>query len=312
MESPTVKAIKTAVCSRLTLLHTVVASLALAVCSASASAAPKVYVVTAGQQFGTVDLFSGHFQAISDTADALTNLVWWHGSLLSAAYFGPDTGNIVRIDPATGAVSPIGPTGLGANLFEFAGIRDHLYVTDFNGNLYSVNPETGAATIQGPTVPADQFVPFSANNDGSINLCEEAMYGIGEALYATFDEWALDPSGPFPLSPTAPLTSAVHPTAREHAWIRPRIYRIDPVTGATTMVARRTNWQILSMVEVDGWVYAFESAVTGLDSSVGLPTGQTELVLLNLENGQTRKIADVDSGPFGGVFGAAPVRPDDR
>lgn len=307
MKFSTFKAIETVVCLRVS-LQVLVATLALFVCSASAIAGPKVYVVTEAQQFGTVDLSNGHFHAISNTEDALTNLVWWRGSLLSAAYLGPDTGSIVKIDPVKGAVTPIGPTGLGQNLFEFAAAGDHLYVTDFSGNLYSVNPETGDATLKEAPLPADPFFPFSVNSDNSINLCEEAMYGIDGALYTTFDNWALDLSGPFPLSPGAAVSSTTDPTARAHGWISPGIYRIDPLTGTTTLVAKSTDWQILSMVEVDGWVYAFEGKVTGFDTSAGVPTAQTELVLLNLQTGQTQEIAHVDSGPLGVPVGAAPVR----
>src|SRR5436853_1163394 len=50
--------------------------------AASANAAPFVYVVTLTQQFGTIDLANGKFQPTANgTADGLSNLVWWRGSL---------------------------------------------------------------------------------------------------------------------------------------------------------------------------------------------------------------------------------------
>jgi hypothetical protein len=286
-----------------TILTLLAVSLVLALFTVPANAAPFVYAVTGSQQFGTVDLANGHFQSIgSGTPDALSNLVWWHGSLLSLAYTGSDAGDLVKMDPSTGTETVIGQTGLGFSAFQLAQVRGQLYLTDFSGNLYSVNAESGVATPTAATgLPPDPEIPDSYNSDGSINLCDEAVYGIAGALYANFDAFATGPNDPFPIAPN-------DPTGRAHQWVAPpHLYRIDPFTGATTVVAK-TDFQILSIVEVDGQVYAFEGVLEGWNSDISFPIVQVELSRLNLDTGATQKIANVADPSIFGIFGAAPVK----
>src|SRR6266849_609571 len=151
-------------------------SLVLSVLTAAAGEDKAVYVVTGAQQFGTVDLTTGAFQAIGPgTPEPDANLVYGpHGKLFSLATF---TGSLVSIDPKTGNTTVIGPTGLGSFAFALAEAGGKLYLTDFNNSLYSVNAETGAATLIGPTgIPADPRVPFTFNGDGTLNLCDETLY----------------------------------------------------------------------------------------------------------------------------------------
>src|SRR5215471_5558561 len=145
----------------------IVTALLLSLFNLSASAAPLVYVVTASQQFGTVDLANGHFQPIGNgTPDGLSNLVWWHGSLLSLATTGTDAGDLVKINPATGEETVIGQTGLGFNAFDLAKVRGRLYLTDFSNNLYSVDAGSGVATPTSATgMPPDPTIPFTTNSD---------------------------------------------------------------------------------------------------------------------------------------------------
>ncbi len=288
---------------KLPMLTLLAVSLALSLFTVSANAAPLVYVVTGSQQFGTVDLANGHFQPIgSGTPDALSNLVWWHGSLLSLAYTGSDAGDLVKIDPSTGTETVIGQTGLGFTAFQLAKVRRQLYLTDFNGNLYSVDAESGVAT---PTVatglPPDPEIPGSYNSDGSVNLCDEAVYGIGGALYASFDAFATGPNDPFPIAPNDPM-------GRAHQWVAPpHLYRIDPFTGATTVIAK-TDFQILSIVEVDEQVYAFEAVLEGWNVYISFPVAQVQLSRLNLETGVTQRIANVADPSIFGILGAALAR----
>ena len=260
--------------------------------AASASAGPLVYVVTGSQQFGTVDLATGQFQAIGNpTPDAMSNLVWFHGSLLSLTTTGADVGSLARINPATGAVTDIGATGLGFNAFNLGGVRGNLYLTDFSNNIYSVDPATGIATpIRATGMPPDPNIPFTFNSDGTFNLCDEAFYGIAGKLYATFDSQAIDPTQT--------------PPTRAHAYVAPNLYQIDPLTGAATLVAK-TDWQLTAIVEVNGTVYAFRGGIHGFDLTFGFPIAHAEVVKLDLTTGQTTKLADVDPS-VGPIFGAAP------
>ena len=269
----------------------------------SANAAPFVYVVATDKQFnpqfGTIDLVTGKFQAIGNgTSDLLSNLVWWKdGSLRTLTTF-PTLGSLAKIDPATGTENVIGPTGLGFNAFDLAEVRGKLYLTDFGNNplpqnLYSVDQGSGVARLPMSTgVPFDPNIPLTFNSDGTFNLSDEGLLGIGGKLYATFDSFAIDPTQT--------------PPTRVHEDVRPRLYEIDPFTGATSVIAP-TDWSLTAIFEAEGKVYAFRGVADGFNWSVGLPIGHSELVRLDLKTGRTNKVADIDPS-LGLIFGAVPVR----
>ena len=193
--------------------------------AASANAAPGVYVVTLSQQFGTVDLATGQFTPIgSPTPDGMSNLVWWNGSLLSLATTGAHAGYLVKIDPATGQETvlraiTVNGQPLGFNAFDLAKVDRRLYVTDFSNNLYSVDFSTGAATPVGHSAGTtglrpDPNTPFTFNDDGTFNLCDEGLYGFEGKLYATFDSYAIDPT-------KTPPTKT--PPTRAHEYMSPYV-----------------------------------------------------------------------------------------
>lgn len=273
-----------------------IVSLVFVFLSDAASAAPLVYVVTASQQFGTVDLANGQFQPIGNgTSDGLANLVWWHGSLLSLATTGTDAGDLVKINPATGEETIVGQTGLGFNAFDLAKVRGRLYLTDFSNNLYSVDPESGVATPLSATgMPPDPTIPFTSNSDGTFNLCDEGLYGIAGKLFAVLDSYAIDPTQT--------------PPTRAHENVSPRVYEIDPFTGSTKIVAN-TDWQLSAIVEADGRVYAFRAVIDGFDFDFNFPIVHAEIVVLDLRTGNTSKVAGIDPNlGLGPIFGAVPVR----
>src|SRR5277367_2028328 len=221
--------------------------LGLVLLTASASAAPIVYVVTVNQQFGTVDLASGSFHAIGAPApEPMSNLVWGpDGSLFTLFTL---SGSLAKINPETGKTTVIGPTGLGFNAFTLAGVGQKLYLTDFNNNIYSVNPHTGsAAFIRATGIPPDPTIPFTFNNDGTFNLCDETFYGVNGELYATFDSLDFDPTpGPASLVVTTK--------------VNPKLYRIDPSTGDATPVGH-TDVQLSASVAVDKKFYGLTAVV---------------------------------------------------
>jgi len=271
--------------------------------AASASAAPFVYVVTASQQFGTVDLATGQFTAIgSPTPDGMSNLVWWNGSLLSLATTGANAGYLVKIDPATGdetvlrAITYNGQP-LGFNAFDLAKVEGRLYVTDFSNNLYALDFATGKAKPVGPSggttgLRPDPNVPFTFNSDGTFNLCDEGLYGFDGKLYATFDAYAIDP--------------AQTPPARTHQYMSPYLWQIDPRSGAATFVAN-TDWQVSAFVAFTGKFYAFEVVLDAFDFNYNVPISHAELRMIDLRTSKTSKVADIAPNP-GPIFGAAPVR----
>ncbi len=249
-----------------------------------ASVGQSVYVVNGNNQFGVVSLSSGGFHPIgAGTPEPDSNLVWGpDGSLFT---LGTVSGNLESINPATGATSTIGsfglpffPTGM-STAFDLAGVNGKLYLTDFSANLYSVNPGTGAATMIGPTgMPPDPHIPFTVNPDGTINFCDEILYGVGGKLYATFDSFTFDPV-------SGTVASVVVP---------PDLWRIDPSTGTATLIGP-TSLNLDGGVEVNGQFYAFY-----------LPGNSSQLVTLDLSNGNTVPLTNIDPSA-GLIFGAAPT-----
>lgn len=281
--------------------------LALILFATCASAEPLVYVITASQEFGTVDLADGHFTLIGTTTDVLSNLVWRDGTLMTLTTGGTNPpGSLVRIDPATGEEGKptqitVNGQPLGFFGFELAEVRGRIYVTDFNNSLYLVNPSTGVATAVGVNggatgMPPDPHFPpltFDPNDPNTFFLCDETLYGIGGKIYASFDSFAIDPY--------------TDPSIRSHEYVSPALWRIDPLTGAATFVAK-TDWNLTASVEADGKVYAFTGVIEGFDFTFDVPVGNAEVVTLDLATGRTGKVVDIDDPTTGPIFGAAPVR----
>lgn len=214
-------------------------------------------------------------------------------TLLTLITSGSNFGRLARINPTTGQETIIGPTGLSFNAFDLGEVRGRLYLTDLGNNIHSVDPETGVATPIGATgMPFDPTIPFTFNDDGTFNLCDEGLYAVGGKLYATFDSFDLDPTQ------TPPAIAHVH--------VSPALYQIDPATGVATFVAK-TNLNLSASVAAAGKFYAFRAVLDGFDLISDFPIAHAELLTLNLANGETNKLTDVDHG-VGPIFGAAPVR----
>jgi hypothetical protein len=261
-----------------------IGSLALVLFSVPASADSMVYIVN-GQQFGTVDLNTGAFSQIGPgTPEGTDGLVPGpNGSLLTLAF----SGNLDSINPATGAVSLIGATGLAdcsmpsshcgpTSANTLGRLGGTIYATDLENNLYMVNPVTGAATLIGPTgIPAVPAIPDSTNPDGTFNAFDSSLFGAGGNLYATFDAITINPS-PFTVTPV----------------ISPDLYQINPLTGHATLIGP-TALTLGAAADVNGTVYAFENMTS-------------QVVTLNLANGNASFVGNFD--PSAGIIdGATPV-----
>ncbi len=271
-------------------------ALTLFTTAAHAARPQLVYVVTVGAngpQFGAVDIANGGFLPIGKPAPAqLADLVWWKGSLLSLAVSDPYAGDLVRINPADGKLTVIGSTGLGYSAFSIAAFGNKLYLTDFSGNLYTVDPKNGGATFLAATgIPPDSVPPFTTNSDGTLNLCDQSFYALGGSLYVTFDAFNIDP---------ATLALDKSPS---NASVSPALYRIDPTTGAASVVGP-TYLQFGATVALDGKFYAFRLTPTGFAG--GAPTAFNELYTLSVSTGEAQFLRVID--PEAGIIvGAAPV-----
>ena len=226
-----------------------IVSLAFALLTNSVSAGSLLYVSTFAGKFGTLDPTTGAFSQIGPTlADPVVGLVQGSNGYLGVSL----SGNLDSVNPSTGVVSVIGATGLGTYADSTAELGGTVYETDFYGNLYTVNTKTGTASLIGytgiPSVPA--YLAKLGNN----LFDDEALFGVGGKLYATFDVFNISTS------------SAV---------FGPELYQINPTTGAATIVGSTAPY-IDAVAEVGGTVYAFTAADQVL--SLDLATGNTAFV----------------------------------
>ena len=146
------------------------------------------------------------------------------------------------INPATGAISVIGATGLGPALATSAfkppaNFNGTVYETDGSNDLYTVNTTTGLASMIGAT----GLPPCPSITDPD-DIGDEAIFAAGGNLYITFDAFNA-------------VTSAVVDA--------PELYQINPTTGAATLIGP-TAFGIDAAVQVNGSVLGFTSANTVL------------------------------------------------
>jgi hypothetical protein len=227
-----------------------IGSLSLVLFHGVLSAGPIVYVVSAGLtgngQFGTVDLATGSYQQIGPIEpDGYFGLALGpNGSLLAGTY----AANLDSINPSTGVPTQVGPTGLGPCVIpspacgpntqsSLGGPAGTTYGTDFHNNLYTINPLTGGATLLSANsgIPPIPFIPASLNADGTINFYDEAIWGAGGKLYATFDAFVFDLNS-FTIVSTL---------------VAPQLYRINPATGVATVIGP-TDLGIGAVAYLDG------------------------------------------------------------
>jgi hypothetical protein len=281
-------------------LPALISSLALILSAAPTSTGPFVYVVTFNNQFGAVNLATGEFREIGPPLPepqgvGVTNLVWWNGSLLTLT----TSGDLQKINPATGESSDIGPTGLGFNALDLGEVGGKLYATDFNNNIYSVDPATGAAFLRATGIPPIPAQPFSQNGDGTFNLFDESLYGVGGKLYATFDGFTIDPNS---------LAETPDDQRKEFNCCGPTLYQIDPSTGVATAIGS-TQLNLGSSVDVKGKFYVFKWVITAF-TEFG-PEIKSQLLTLDLATGKTTPVENAAGPVFvdafaGGITGAAP------
>jgi PEP-CTERM motif len=259
--------------------------LVLGACAASASAGPIVYVITGSQQIGTMDLATGSFSPIGPIPPTIQYLVTSpNGSLLTMSF----DGNLDSVNPNSGAISVIGPTGFadcsspssptcGPNSqLSFGSAGGTLYAADFANNLYTVDPATGNATLVGATgIPGIPFIPVSTNPDGSFNFYDENLFDVGGSLYANFDAGSFNPN-------TFEFTTVISAA----------LYGIDVNTGQATEIAP-TDFGLVTVLNVNGTVYGFNGVTN-------------QIVTLDVTNGITSAVSSID--PSAGLIGgAAPV-----
>ena len=127
-----------------------------------------VYSVFFDDRFGTIDNTTGSYTQIGTLPIGQAAGIGAVGDVL---YVQSMQGELLTVDPVTGASTVVGNADLSTTSEIFAGGGNGLFEFDSQSNLYSINPGTGAATLIGPTgLPANNGGWDTSISDDGINL----------------------------------------------------------------------------------------------------------------------------------------------
>jgi PEP-CTERM motif len=135
--------------------------------SAIPAAAGSIYSVFYDDRFGTIDSSTGAFMQISTLPIPQAAGIAWNNTLFAQSM----QGELITIDPDTGASAVVGNADLSTTSEAFAGGANGLFEFDSLSNLYSINPNTGVATLVGATgLPANNGGWDTSLSDDGTNL----------------------------------------------------------------------------------------------------------------------------------------------
>lgn len=215
----------------------------LVACLGFACADPLTFAVTSDGRFGSLDLGTGDFTPIGDAYEelyaGLGNLA--DGTLVAVNYANSV---FVQIDRATGAVTPIGPTGMTVAV-SASMLTGEQFAIDDQNQLFRIDPTTGAATLVGPTgipgIEPDNFANALAGDGTSLYYLYEQ--GGDVAVPSTLFQLDLATGTATPIGPTGAtnLVGAGFVGDVLYAYSVGdgvnEIFTIDLTTGAATRVA---------------------------------------------------------------------------
>jgi hypothetical protein len=136
--------------------------------SAVPAAAGTIYSVFYDSRFGTIDSTTGAFTQTGTLPIANASGI---GAFQNELFVQSMGGELLTVDPATGAATVIGNADLSSTSVIFAGGGNGLFEFDSQSNLYSINPATGAATLIGATgLPANNSGWDTSMSDDGTNL----------------------------------------------------------------------------------------------------------------------------------------------
>jgi hypothetical protein len=204
---------------KLQLKHSLACLICLVICQGFASADPVSFAVTNTGRFGSIDLGTGDFTFIGQGYPGRYDGL---GNLADSTLVAVDRDNLfVQIDPTTGEVTAIGPTGIEVTACGSLLTGDQ-YAVDDQNELYQIDPDTGAATLVGPTgIPG---VELGFNN---------ALAGDATSLYYIYEQADPDP---------VPST----------------LFQLDLTTGAATEIGPTGTDRLVGAGFADGTLYAYQ------------------------------------------------------
>ncbi|MCC6368748.1 MAG: PEP-CTERM sorting domain-containing protein [Bryobacterales bacterium] len=228
-----------------------VAILAATFCSPTAvSAASLVYVTTANQAFGTLDLDTGIFTQTGFNSEYLLGL----GKLGGTLYGAGNDGNLYSVNTANGSLSLIAP--LSANIWELGSTTSGLYGLGPNyTNLYSIDAATGVATLLGPTGIV------TANTSG-FSVGASALYLMisspgASSLYSlnttTGASTLIGASSPGVCLKNMAEVNGILYSASGYCFVGSKTFTVNPANGASSLLATVSGFDdLLGMAPVAG------------------------------------------------------------
>jgi hypothetical protein len=153
------------------------------------------------------------------------------GASSAAALYGTNAGGqFITIDPATGATTLIGNTGVTALGAAYNPNTNTLYIRDF-GNLYTVDQTTGARTLVGPSGNFITGLTFNASYSTlySVNQGSGELYAVNPMTGAATFVGNTGISTPLDLSTDTSGTVYVGSIAGD-------LFTINTATGAAVKV----------------------------------------------------------------------------
>ncbi len=243
-----------------------------------AKSGPLAYTVALKDtfnQFGVLDIGTGTFHPIAGLPNPAQGI---GRDAEGGIYIVDSNNNLVRINPGNGKTEVVGSTGVttpgpvGPVLVDvFASLANgELFLMDYSNNLYSVNPRTGAATLIGPTGIPPIISPIYSSS----------LAGDCKNLFFTIDE--VDENFNQILPPT--------------------LYRIDPGTGAATLVGP-TAPVMPGAGFIDGALYGFS-----LNRRLFGGTEGPHVFSIDTSTGVAALISDLSVDAIGGAVRFAGVQ----
>lgn len=138
--------------------------------SATAGAAPILWVGDSSGQLGTVDVATGSASVIGNMGVAMTDIAFSPNGDL----YGTTFTELYKIDKTTAAITLVGNLGTSINslVFDSAGT---LYAA--NNSLYTINVSTGAASLVG-----NGGAPYSSSGDLAFIGGKLYLSSVGDSL----------------------------------------------------------------------------------------------------------------------------------
>ena len=126
------------------------------------SADSFAYMGTVAGEFGTIDLDTGAFTIVGNSAQTLAGMAVANGKIFASSYHV--AGKLFTVNPTSGSLTLVGTTALVYD--DFGSTRSGLYAVGTDTNLYAINSVSGAATLIGATgLSLGSWRSLSTNSD---------------------------------------------------------------------------------------------------------------------------------------------------